>query len=207
MKVSVTKAASLADVSRTTLYTDMNSGKLSFHKTGKNKKEIEVSELERVYGPLQLNDNKVSSSVKSEQNGAKKSEQSDSSLVELAVLREKVGLLESERQRERGQLEERIGQLEETLKKSQDNQNNTTRLLEHYTKEDRGVEWQEAINSLEDRIANQEESAKEKEKELLSEKTDLEKANAVYRYGAIGLTILGLGIAALYGQGIITLPI
>ena len=204
MKVSVTKAAKLADVSRTTLYNDMDKGKLSFHKTGKNKKQIEISELERVYGPLQLNDNKESSSVKAEQNLTKSSEQDASGLMELAVLREKLEIYESERKREREQLEGRINQLEETLKKSQENQNNTIRLLEHHTKEERGPDWQEAFQTLKEEIANKDQNTQEEKEKLLNEKQDLEKSNRLI-LAVTGVTLLAVAVAA-YNQGMIVLP-
>lgn len=163
MQVSITEAATLANVSRTTLYNDMNTGKITFVSNGKNKKVIDVAELERVYGSLNISDNKqTSSSVKIEQNFTKKGEDVAVPLVELAVLRERVETLEIERKRERTQFEERIEQLQETLNKSQENQNKTTLLLEHYTKEGAGGDWQKSLKALEDRIANQEAAVQEK---------------------------------------------
>ena len=52
--VSITKASKLTGISRTTLYTDMNSGKLSFKPEGKNRRTVNVAELERVYGSLKI---------------------------------------------------------------------------------------------------------------------------------------------------------
>ena len=174
MKVSITKAANLAGVSRTTLYNDMNSGKITYVTSGKNKKVIDVSELERVYGSLNVNTSKdMPTSKTSEQNFTKKEKESDATLIELAVLREKLEIFETERKREREQLSERIEQLQETLNKTQENQNKTTLLLEHYTKEGVGGDWQKSIKALEERIANQEKAAQKKAKTLDKEKEEL----------------------------------
>ena len=188
MKVSITKAAELAGVSRTTLYNDMNSGKVTFVSSGKNKKVIDVSELERVYGSIKINSGQESSTnVKTEQNFTQKKEEGASALIELAVLRDKVDTLEAERKREREQFEDRIEQLQETLNKTQDNQSKTTLLLEHYTKEGKGNEWEQAMKTLEERISNNEETVKlekekaqkaEEEKKKLEEALEFEKSKS-----------------------------
>lgn len=188
MKVSITKAAELAGVSRTTLYNDMNSGKVTFVSSGKNKKVIDVSELERVYGSIKINSGQESSTnVKTEQNFTQKKEEGASALIELAVLRDKVDTLETERKREREQFEDRIEQLQETLNKTQDNQSKTTLLLEHYTKEGKGNEWEQAMKTLEERISNNEETVKlekekaqkaEEEKKKLEEALEFEKSKS-----------------------------
>ena len=180
MKVSITKAARLADVSRTTLYNDMNSGKLTYVTSGKNKKVIDVAELERVYGSLNIDTEKeVSNSVKVEQKSTVGERSTSVGLVELAVLRERLDTLEAERKREREQFEERIEHLQSSLDKAQENQGKTTLLLEHYTKEGRGADWEKALSALEDRISNQEKSIKEdaeKTQKLLKQKKALEEA-------------------------------
>ena len=207
MKVSVTKAASLAGVSRTTLYSDMDNGKLSFEQTSKNKRKIEVSELERVYGALKLNDNKSSTNVKPEQNLTRSTEQSSSELTELAVLREKLAILEKERLRERQQYQEQIEQLADSLNKAQENQNNTTRLLEHYTKNDKGEDIEKSIKELEDKIANQEKSANDKFETMAKEKSDIAKANMMYKFTGVVLTMMAIGttIYVMIEKGIIQL--
>lgn len=207
MKVSVTKAASLAGVSRTTLYSDMDNGKLSFEQTSKNKRKIDVSELERVYGALKLNDNKSSTNVKPEQNLTRSTEQSSSELTELAVLREKLAILEKERLRERQQYQEQIEQLADSLNKAQENQNNTTRLLEHYTKNDKGEDIEKSIKELEDKIANQEKSANDKFETMAKEKSDIAKANMMYKFTGVLLTMMAIGttIYVMIEKGIIQL--
>ena len=96
-------------------------------------------------------------------------------LVELSILREKLGIIEVERKREREQFEERVEHLQDTLNKSQDNQNKTTLLLEHYTKGGRGDEWSQSLKSLEERITNQKKSDKEEKGKLKAQLEDKEK--------------------------------
>ncbi len=159
MKVSITKAAKLSGVSRTTLYTDMNSGKLSFHSEGKNRRTIDVAELERAYGDLNINNTEqVSSSVKTEQTSLTK----DAPLTELAVLRERVEMLETHSRREREQYEGRIESLDSALSKAQDGYNSITRLLENQSESGAG-EWEKAMKALEARLANQEKAEKARE--------------------------------------------
>ncbi len=165
MKVSITKAASLSGVSRTTLYTDMNSGKLSFHTKGKNKRTIDVAELERVYGELNIiEDKKVSSSVKDEQTSLTK----EAPLTELAVLRGRVEMLDNHSRREREQYEGRIESLESALSKAQDGYNSITKLLEHQSENGAG-NLEKSFKALEARLANQEKA--EKDREQREEKT------------------------------------
>ncbi len=169
--VSVTKAAELSGVSRTTLYNDMESGKLSFTPKGKNGRVINVAELERVYGSLKLEDaEKVSRSVNSEQNNFTVPE---SQLIELVKLREKMSGMENLSD----QQQEEIENLRKSLDKAQDSQQ---RLLEDKREDKEKTDsWQKSFQSLEQRIANQEKQAKEKEEratKLLNQNRALKKA-------------------------------
>ena len=51
-KLSITEAVKIIPVSESTLRRDLKSGKLSFDTDAKGRKQIDVSELTRVYGPL-----------------------------------------------------------------------------------------------------------------------------------------------------------
>ena len=169
--VSPSKAAELADVSRTTIYADMGSGKLSFTQQSKNKKTINVAELERVYGPLKvMGEQKVSSGVKTEQ---KDRTPLQSDLVELAVLREKV----SNHEKLDEQNQERIEYLEKALDKAQ---TNAQRLLEDKSGENsQNDKWEKTMKALESRIANQEKAEKdrqEREQKLLDENKRIKQA-------------------------------
>ena len=51
-KLTITEAVKVIPVSESTLRRDLKSGKISFDTDGKNRKQIDVSELTRVYGKL-----------------------------------------------------------------------------------------------------------------------------------------------------------
>ena len=51
-KLTITEAVKVIPVSESTLRRDLKSGKISFDTDGKNRKQIDVSELTRVYGQL-----------------------------------------------------------------------------------------------------------------------------------------------------------
>ncbi len=51
-KLSMTEAVKVIPVSESTLRRDLKSGKVSFETDAKGRKQIDVSELTRVYGPL-----------------------------------------------------------------------------------------------------------------------------------------------------------
>lgn len=176
MEVSVTRAAELAGVSRTTLYKDMEAGHLSYKSGDKQKRTINIAELERVYGNLNLEEQKeVSTSDKSEQKVS-----NDTGLVELAVLRERTKNLEDSSQKRIQDLESQIDHLRETLDKAQEGQNKALLLLEDKSSSNnKSDEWQKAIKALENRIANQEKTAeeeKERARKVLRQNIALKKA-------------------------------
>ena len=51
-KLTLTEAVKVISVSQATLYRDLKKGKVSFETNGKDRRLIDVSELERVYGEL-----------------------------------------------------------------------------------------------------------------------------------------------------------
>ena len=51
-KLTLTEAVKVISVSQATLYRDLKKGKVSFETDGKDRRLIDVSELERVYGEL-----------------------------------------------------------------------------------------------------------------------------------------------------------
>ncbi len=113
MNIGASKAAKIANVARSTIYKDMDDGKLSFTIGSKGKKIINVSELERVYGNLNLPDNKkTSDNVRERQNRTVKKDSSDSVLsVEIKMLREQIQRVDQMNERERDRLEKQIEDL------------------------------------------------------------------------------------------------
>jgi hypothetical protein len=92
MKVGPSKAAQLARVARSTIYKDIEEGKLSAEQDGKGHRVIDVSELERVYGELSAPDNgETSDNVRAGQIRTDEKDKSDSPLQrEVDFLRERL---------------------------------------------------------------------------------------------------------------------
>ena len=102
MNIRPSKAAQLAGVARSTIYKDIEDGKLSASLDGKGRKVIDVAELERVYGALTTPDDSESSEDVSV--GHIKTDEKDTSdntlQHEVAFLRERL-LEKDERIREK----------------------------------------------------------------------------------------------------------
>lgn len=167
-KVSVREAALLTGKSRETINAATKSGKLSSSRDGKNRKSIDISELERVY-PLVKTINQINTVSKTVKQGQ---EPSDSDVrAENVRLTEKLAASEAkhanllnERTRERGQLEDEIDNLRENLAKSQDQHSKALLLITDQSQDttDRVGDWEKSIKALEKRIANQEEQAQQR---------------------------------------------
>lgn len=169
MKVTITKAAKMAGVSRNTIYNDIDSGVLSYTSNARNKKLIDVSELARVYENVDLDENKPKE--KTYENVEKRpelikppSKQDISAQVmqeRLKANERSLEVLTEERERERQNYESRLESLESALSKAQDGYNSVTKLLEDQrSKESEVGGWEKAIKTLESRISNQETALK-----------------------------------------------
>jgi chromosome segregation ATPase len=200
MNVSITKAHKMTGVARSTIYKDMDEGKLSFTENGRGKREIMISELQRVYGEVDHTalDKKQNKSAHTEtsENVASVAERPETTKTDkadqIAVLQERISSLKatvedkdtfiddlkSERQKSREMYEEQLEGLKKSLDKAQDGYNNITKLLEDKTG-DNGGEWQQTMKALETRIANQEKADKdrqEREQKLLDENKRIRQA-------------------------------
>lgn len=128
MQVSISMAAKMAGITRSTLYDHIKDKGISLIDANTKRPKIDVSELIRVYGdkvklPEEINDN--SKNVKS-----LASHSNDPTLSsENKALKEKVEMLEKERDRERRQLTEQIENLQDSLKKEQETVSKITALL------------------------------------------------------------------------------
>ncbi len=178
-QVSITEAAKMAGVSRATIYNDIDSGTLSFETGPKEKKMINVSELQRVYKTLKSpEDSDNSKDVEKRQE--RQIEQSNGAGGQIAVLQER---LEAEKKRcehleellkkeqeERKRERETAKQFEEYMKEQLANQGdhikNFTRLLEDQrgTKSnDDQDELKQTVLDLKKEIQEQKEEARKKE--------------------------------------------
>ena len=200
MNVSITEAHKITGVARSTIYKDMEDGKLSFIENGRGKREIMISELQRVYGEIDHTaldkKQKKSENIETSENAVNVVERPETTKSDktdqIAVLQERILSLKatvqnkdtfiedlkSERQKTREMYEEQLEGLKNSLDKAQDGYNNITKLLEDKTDES-GGEWQKTMKALESRIANQEKAAKEreeKEQKLLDENKRIRQA-------------------------------
>lgn len=93
MKLNINQSAKSINVARSTLYRDINNGKVSITKDAKGRSFIDVSELERVYGEVTLSD--MSESVQMLHNDTV---EKDTLLQrEIELLREHIDILKDER--------------------------------------------------------------------------------------------------------------
>lgn len=93
MKLNINQAAKSINVARSTLYRDINNGKVSITKDAKGRSFIDVSELERVYGKVTLSDMSESVSIQQSDTVEK-----DTLLQrEIELLREHIDILKDER--------------------------------------------------------------------------------------------------------------
>lgn len=91
MNVRPSKAAQLAGVARSTIYKDIEDGKLCAALDGKGRKVIDVAELERVYGALSTDDTEPSEDVRVGHIETDEKDASDNTLQhEVAFLRERL---------------------------------------------------------------------------------------------------------------------
>ncbi len=112
MKLNKYQAAKAAGISRTTLDRHIKEGKISVGKDGTGKTVIDVAELERVYN--EVDTDSTSQNVAGEQ--SETSNDNKAVHLELEILREYLDRMESDRDRERRQLETVI----EDLRKDRD---------------------------------------------------------------------------------------
>ena len=183
-QVSITEAANMVGIQRSTFYRHIGEKGISLIKTPGSHPKVDVSELIRVYGdkvqigstdPLKM-EQKTTKSL-SDETTMKASTESEKNA------NEKLSILENERRREREQYNDQIDHLRELLKSEQEERRKMTALLTDQTnKGDKSEEWKGAFKSLEERIASQdtqarkeiEEIKKNSQRQILHYKTALE---------------------------------
>ena len=182
MLVSISKAHKMTGAARSTIYKDLEEGRLSFELNSRDKKVIQVSELERVYGLKANENNKTKSTDEVSENvvSVVKSSENTNTLQntksdQVAVLQERIKALSStndekdkfisdlkeERNKTRNQFETKLSDLNDALSEAQKGYTQITKLLEDKSNETPNTAVTEAINSLEKRLSNQEKEAKE----------------------------------------------
>jgi chromosome segregation ATPase len=204
MLVSISKAHQLTGVARSTIYKDIDEGRLSYTTDARDRKQIMVSELQRVYGDFDIAslDKKPNSNVQpSVVTVSDRSEEGTSQQnASVAVLQERIKsaqlLLEQHKQsieelkQERGARErtheeaieherELNAKLLKSLQEAQESNKTFQKLLEDQRPSQDGVgEWDKQFKALEARLANREKEDKERrerEEKILSENNRLKE--------------------------------
>lgn len=131
MQVSISTAAKMVGITRSTLYEHIKEKPISLIDADTKRPKIDVSELIRVYGA-----NNITPLEKLNGNAAPANESTPPALAtENAILKEKLQTLEAERDRERRQLTEQIDNLQESLKREQESVSKVTALLSDHRSE------------------------------------------------------------------------
>ena len=162
MEVTMKEAEALAPVSKSTLYNDRKSGKLSVKKNSKGRTVIDIAELQRVYGDLSKVPENSNETVLEKSSITPKGISPNENPLENPIVKNHIELIEIERRREREQFLDQIDRLDKSLEKAQEGQNKLTALLEDKSG-DRAGDWEKSMRALEARIANQEKAAKEQQ--------------------------------------------
>lgn len=114
-KLSLNKAAKEAAVAKSTLLDALSSGRMSAEKNDKGHWQIDPAELFRVF-PKTSPDDQSEPKPTPNQNHLKTS-QNSALEIEVKMLREQIDRMDSERERERGQLSEQIEDLRAQLER------------------------------------------------------------------------------------------
>jgi hypothetical protein len=196
-QVSITEAAKMAGVSRATIYNDIDSGTLSFETGPKEKKMINVAELQRVYKTLKSPD-ETDESKDVEKRQDRQNDVTNGTGGQFAVLQERLKAQEKqnehleellkkeqdERKRERETAKQFEDYMKEQLSNQGDSIKNFTRLLEDQrgTKSnDDQDELKETVLALKKELDDQKEDTRKKEearRQALKKRQDLEKKEA-----------------------------
>ena len=165
MNISPAEAIRRYNVSKPTLYSDMKDGKLSFTIDDRKKRKINIAELDRIYEKREeegtLTEKKsVKPTANNTQSNVKSTTEYSMGRLELEVEYLKRELTNRQEETERWK---------EAFDKAQSTADKITALLEDQSTKSRYAsdkdEWQNTIEELETRVANQEKVTQEKEAE------------------------------------------
>lgn len=190
---NMTDAAVLAGVSRRTFYNHIDSKPITTKRNQNDEKVVDLSELKRVYGEETIlsnlqkmqEDDDVQPRELAHNDGVQSVQNSQS--ADLKLMRARIEALENEKnlieeqaRREREQIQDERDFLRKRLEEAQEGQKRITLLLEdHSQKQNGGEAWEKSFRALEQRLANQEKAAKdreEKEQRLLKQNRGLKQA-------------------------------
>lgn len=118
-KVGAQRAAELTGRSKSTIQRSMNSGKLSFEIDANDRRIIDVSELDRVFGLLPQKDGAASGNASTQETSSQVELQRAADLLEIERMKMRVRGLEEQLEMTREQLEDMRGQRDLWQKQSQ----------------------------------------------------------------------------------------
>tara|TARA_R110001592_G_scaffold90460_2_gene265946 strand:- start:10975 stop:11574 length:600 start_codon:yes stop_codon:yes gene_type:complete len=165
MKLTLGQAAKEAGISKPSLSAAIKKGRLSASKNDSGVYEIDPAELFRVYPKKQEANPLDNSSSLTLTNGKKSVSSGVNKEVLDLLLAERDKLLE-EKDKTIKRLEEEKSEIREDLQDQKDQSKRITLLLENQSSKGAG-DWEKGLKALEERIANQEKSAKEIEDKAL----------------------------------------
>ena len=178
--LSMSEAAEMVGLTRPTFYRKVEELGISIAEDN-GKKRVDVSELIRVFGT----DVKIHKERKEEVSKTSNNASTDkkSRTEEDEDIRVKLAVLESELERERKlreEIKDEVEYFKEQVALEKEEKKKITLLIEDLRpKEGRGEAWEKSIRALEQRIANQEKAAKEREEreqKLLDENRRIKQA-------------------------------
>lgn len=189
MFISPTQAIKLYDVSKPTLYKDMSNGKLAHTKDDRNRRKLNVAELDRVYEKRKGASADLTSTNVSSQHGLTASNVNNQHLVkEIQSIREQI---EQAKNREIELLEDQVKQfknqvenLRQHLKETREEHRGYMRLLEDKRKEQgaKTMNWEQKLQAMEYQLTAVQEQNKlliareEERKKRIEERRHIRKA-------------------------------
>ncbi len=166
-QISPAEAVRQFDVSKPTLYSDMNDGKLSYTLDDRKRRRLDVAELQRLYDlrkkeESQATDSNVQSGSENTQSNVKQDD------ARAEYLEREIEFMKKELENRR----EEVARWQDAFEKAQETAQKVTMLLEDKSQNGAGQgaqKWESAFKSLEERIANKEVES-EKEKSILKKR-------------------------------------
>lgn len=171
MKVSISDAAKMVGITRSTLYEHIKEKNISVIDADTKRPKIDVSELIRVYGDKVRALEEVRKDTKET---ISKDSNPDILALENASLKDKLTSLENERDRERRQLQAQIDNLQHSLQKEQEALNRIAGLLTNQSESTKGKDVDKSLSDkliqLENSIASLKAANESREKKWFWQK-------------------------------------
>lgn len=168
-QLSPAEAVRQFDVSKPTLYSDMNDGKLSYTLDDRKRRKLDVAELQRLYDLRKQESEDVNTAVQNSQSPTTSDVSADDMRVQ--YLEREVEFMKKELENRR----EEVARWQEAFEKAQETAQKVTLLLEDKTQDGAGEskteKWENAFKNLEDRIANKEQES-EKQMSILKQRAN-----------------------------------